>query len=311
MSVSITVLGSFVTQMSVYLDRQPLLGETIVANDFDMGPGGKGNNAAIAIKRLETEVVLIEKLGNDVFSDMAYNIYEQENIKTKYIYQTDDVKTGVGLVYIQPDGENTAAFFKGANEYLSAEDVMKAKKDLLTSNLLLTNLEVPEKAIESAVELAHKNDITIVLNPAPARNISDNIMEKVDVFTPNVIEAAFYADEDLQEDISVNRAEYLAKKIQSKGPNNVIITLGKKGALMVNNDNILYQEGFQVNNIDTVGAGDSFNGALCVCIAQGCTWKESLKRACINGALTTTKNGVIGALPFVKDVNNFIKQYKR
>jgi len=306
------VLGSYVCQMSVILPHVPLLGETIIAQQFDIGQGGKGNNVAVAIRRLGADVVLVEKIGKDIFGDMALESYTQEGIDISYIKRTDQSSSGIGLVYIQPNGENTAAYFPGANEYLSEQDIDNAKEDLQSADILYLQLEIPDAPILAAVESAEKSGLKVILNPAPAREIPEGLLERVDVLTPNQVEAFALISEEYQEDLTLANIEIVGKKLLELGPSEVYLTLGNSGALYVNKQGeSIYQACLPVNVVDTVGAGDAFNAALCVALAENLPPREALFRACVNGALTTTKLGVIDALPTTAEVEAYIKSYNK
>jgi len=304
----ICVLGSYVCQMSACLPHVPKPGETIVSSKFDMGPGGKGNNVAIGIKRLGGDVLLIEKLGDDIFGDIALKAYQKEKIDTSYVKKIKEVQSGIGLVYIQPSGENTAAYFAGANETLTREDISKACRKINKAAILYIQLEIPDEPIIAAIDCARKNHTKVILNPAPARKISAEVLRNVDVLTPNQVEAMQLASMDFKENLDNNEVIELGKRLLSLGPSEVYITLGSLGAFYINQENDqIFQKAIRVNAIDTVGAGDSFNAALCVALAENRPVREALLRACINGALTTTKLGVINALPGKNEVEDFIK----
>jgi ribokinase len=311
MTGKICVLGSYVCQMSAILPHVPVLGETIVASDFDMGQGGKGHNVAVAIRRLGTDVVLIEKIGQDIFGKMALESYQEEGIKTSHVSTTDQVSSGIGLVYIQQTGENTAAYYPGANNYLNREDIDSAKEDLASSDILYTQLEIPNEPILKAVSLAKDADLMIVLNPAPAREIPPGLLSDVDVLTPNQVEAFTLIGEPYQEDLSLDEIKSMGEKLLELGPTQIYLTLGSRGALFIDQTGQShYQPRLPVSVVDTVGAGDAFNGALCVSLASGLSPEESLFRACVNGALTTTKIGVINALPTAAMVEAYIRSYQ-
>lgn len=311
MTGKICVLGSYVCQMSAILPHVPMLGETIVANEFDMGQGGKGHNVGVAIHRLGTEIVLVEKIGEDVFGKMALESYQEEGIDSRHVTATDQASSGIGLVYIQPTGENTAAYYPGANNYLSGKDIESAREDLEASGILYLQLEIPDEPILKAVEIAKSANLKIVLNPAPARVIPPGLIADVDVLTPNQVEAFSLIGEPYQEHLSIGEIESLGLKLLELGPSQIYLTLGSRGAFFIDRaGQAHYQPRLPVEVVDTVGAGDAFNGALCVALANNLPPKEALFRACVNGALTTTKIGVINALPTISEVEAYIKEYK-
>ena len=311
MTGKICVLGSYVCQMSAILPHVPLLGETILAREFDMGQGGKGHNVAVAIRRLGTEVVLIEKIGQDIFGKMALESYQEEGIDAHHVSATDQVSSGIGLVYIQPSGENTAAYYPGANDFLSAEDIESAREGLQSAAILYLQLEIPDEPILTAVSLAKAANLKIILNPAPAREIPPGLLADVEVITPNQVEAFTLIGEPYKENLSIGEIKSLAEKLLELGPRQVYLTLGSRGAFFTNRaGQAHYQPRLPVAVVDTVGAGDAFYGALCVSLAKGLPPKESLFCACVNGALTTTKIGVINALPTTLEVEAYIKEYQ-
>ena len=304
----ICVLGSYVCQMSSYLPHVPKPGETIVANKFDMGPGGKGNNVAIAINRLGGKSILIERLGEDIFGDMVLDVYKKENIDTTYVKKTKGVQSGIGLVYVQPNGENTAAYFAGANEKLCSEDIIDAESAIKDSSILYIQLEIPDDPILAAIDLSKKHGVKVVLNPAPARKIPTRVFKDVDIITPNLIEAMEITSTEYKENLTNVEIEAIGKKLLSLGPKEVFITLGEMGAFYINQFGVkIFQKAIEVKSIDTVGAGDSFNAALCIAIAEGFDVNKVLLKACISGALTTTKIGVIDALSTKEDIEIFLK----
>ncbi|MBN1265221.1 MAG: ribokinase [Anaerolineales bacterium] len=310
MTSKICVLGSYVCQMSVILPHEPILGETIVAQQFDMGQGGKGHNVAIGINRLGAEVVLIEKIGHDMFGKMALECYADEGIDSRFIQRTDQSSSGIGLVYIQKNGENTAAYYPGANNYLAEEDVEKAREEIQSASILYLQLEIPDEPILAAVSLAHTNVNKIILNPAPARTIPQDLLQYVDVLTPNQVEAFTLVNEDYQKDLTRKDMENLGTALLDLGPSEVFLTLGSQGAFYINQEgNSIFQPCLEVDVVDTVGAGDAFNAALCFALANNSSPEEALFRACVNGALTTTRIGVFNALPTSAEVEEFIAAY--
>jgi len=187
-----------------------------------------------------------------------------------------------------------------------------AKEDLQSADILYLQLEIPDAPILAAVELAEKSGLKIVLNPAPAREIPEGLLERVDVLTPNQVEAFDLISEEYQEDLTLAKIETVGKKLLKLGPSEIFLTLGNSGALYINKQGqSIYQACLPVNVIDTVGAGDAFNAALCVALAENLNPREALFKASVNGALTTTKLGVIDALPTTAEVDVYIKAYNK
>jgi len=309
MTSKVCVLGSYVCQMSVYLPYLPKPGETITAQNFDMGPGGKGNNVAIGIKRLGGDVLLIECLGNDLFAEIALSTYQKENINTAFVKKKEQIQSGVGLVYVQPNGENTAAYFPGANNCLSVDDILSARDSFPDVGILYVQLEIPDETIKTAICLAKELNIMVIMNPAPARKIPREILASVDILTPNQVEAMELTGTEFKEELKFDEIEIIGKKLLDLGPKEVYMTLGGKGAYYINKSGeSLYQEPYKVNVIDTVGAGDAFNAALCIAKLNNKTINETLFFACLTGALTTTKFGVVNAIPTVDEVETIMNK---
>lgn len=295
---AVSVIGSFVVGISVRLPRMPYPGETLSSDLLDLGPGGKGSNVAVAARRLGADVVLVERVGDDLFAQFAYDLYRTEGIDVQHVFRTTGEQTGVGLVYLQPDGENTIGLFKGANQKLTAADVYKAEAALARSQVLTVQLEVEDETVLAGLTIARRRKLTSILNPAPARSISSEILELVDILTPNVGEACLLLGEPIRTDPSVDEVATLAKRLVAQGPKQAIITMGSKGAVLVSRErDTVHMQAMPVVPVDTVGAGDSFNAGLAVALAEGVSLELAMRRAAVSGALTTTRVGVIAALP--------------
>ena len=307
---TIAVIGSFVIGVTVTLPRFPYPGETLEADAFDLGAGGKGNNLALAARRLGASVVLVERLGSDMFADMAYSLYRDEGIDATYVVRTENEQTGIGLVYLNAEGENQIGLYKGANRFLSPSDIRAAEPALKDAALMTIQLEVPDPAIEAALDVAERHGLRVILNPAPARPLSHGILSRATVLTPNVCELfqltgrAVPARPD-RETVAAAAGSLLVEY----GIEAVVVTMGKDGALLVRRDlPVFHQPPFPVKAVDTVGAGDSFNAGLAVALAQGLSYEGSVRRAAASGALATTRLGVAGALPYRNEVEALLEQ---
>lgn len=305
--MSILVIGSFMMDLVVRTKRIPENGETIIGEDFSRYPGGKGANQAVSAARLGEIVTMIGKFGNDDFGDEAIETLQKENINTDYILRDNEKSTGVGSVILEENGENRIIVVPGANLELSSADLDKMKDLIKNSSILVLQLEMDIDMIEYAVTYAHANSVPIILNPAPAQQLNDDLLSKVTYLTPNESEAELLTGHQIR---SVEDAEIAGKILLNKGVETVIITLAGEGALIIDQTGSYHVDGFPVNPVDSVAAGDSFNGALAVGIVKGKNIVDVVKYANAVGAITVTKSGAIPSLPYREEVKEFISNWK-
>ena len=300
----IITVGSFVVGLTVRLPRMPHPGESLVADLFDMGPGGKGTNLAVTAARQGARVSVIVRVGNDDFAKLAFDLYKQEKIDASYVLKTEGEATAVGLVYLQTTGENTIGFYRGANWLLSPKDVLNAEEKIQKAKVLATQFEIPDKTIIEALELARKHKLITLLNPAPARDVPKEILN-VDVLTPNEGEAKALLG--LAHDAEI-ASETLLMELLELGPETVVITLGSKGCIYASRGGTPKRvSAYPVDVLDTVGAGDAFNGALASGLAEGTSLEGAIKRANATAALSTTKIGSIEGLPTRENVLKYLQ----
>ena len=298
----IVVVGSSNTDMVVKTERFPEPGETIIGGDFFMFPGGKGANQAVAAARAGGEVTFICAVGDDVFGQNALDGYRDEGIDVTSAKVIKDAASGVALITVNAHGENEIVVASGTNAKLSqiyiSEVVEKMKKDAL----FLTQLETP---LDTTAYLARHCKLTnqqLIINPAPAQELSDEILEGLFLITPNETESKILTGIAVEDDASMREA---AKALISKGVQNVIITLGSKGAFFMNAEEQFLVPSFSVKAVDTTAAGDVFNGVLTVCLSKNKNWKESITFANRAAALSVTKMGAQGSAPNIEEINQF------
>jgi len=298
----IVVVGSSNTDMVVKTERFPEPGETIIGGDFFMFPGGKGANQAVAAARAGGEVTFICAVGDDVFGQNALDGYRDEGIDVTSAKVIKDAASGVALITVNAHGENEIVVASGTNAKLSqiyiSEVVEKMKKDAL----FLTQLETP---FDTTAYLARHCKLTnqqLIINPAPAQELSDEILEGLFLITPNETESKILTGIAVEDDASMREA---AKALISKGVQNVIITLGSKGAFFMNAEEQFLVPSFSVKAVDTTAAGDVFNGVLTVCLSKNKNWKESITFANRAAALSVTKMGAQGSAPNIEEINQF------
>ncbi len=309
MQPKIVVIGSANTDMIVRTTHIPRVGETVLGNDFMQSRGGKGANQAVAAARLGAQVTFVARLGKDYFGQAAFEAYGKEGINTKYIVWDEEAPTGVALIMIDAEGEDIICVAPGANAQLSTGDILAAEEAIKAADCVLLQLEIPMETVEFAIQLASKYHVRVVLNPAPMAKLSEGVLEKVDVLTPNETEAARLTGNqvlyprDLAYDVN--------RKLRVK---NVIVTMGKEGAVLSrsHNPSPIEVPAFPVESVDATGAGDAFNGGLVVALARGENLEEAVRYANAVGALATARYGAQSSLPTELEVEAFLnKQLER
>lgn len=291
----ITVVGSFAVGLTLRAPRFPVAGETLIGSDFDMGPGGKGSNQAVGAARLGAESHLVAVIGQDLFGDVAVDLYRREGVGTTHLRRAAERNTGVGFIILNAAGENQIVLDMGANHLLSAADVDDAEDLIAGSQAVLTVLEINPATAARAMTLARRHGVISILNPAPARPLGDDVLAAVDVLTPNESELRILAG--LAPDDPADTVD-LAHALQRRGVRQLVVTRGSQGALVVTTDGATHHiPGVPVSVVDTTGAGDAFTCALGVALAEGQSLLDAVRFATRAGALAVTKLGVIPALP--------------
>lgn len=301
--MSILVLGSFMMDLVVRTDRAPEAGETIIGTSFGRFPGGKGANQAVAAAKLGGKVIMAGKLGKDMFGEEMRSVMEEEQIDARYILTDEKSSTGVGSIVLDKNGQNRIIVVPGANLKYTPAEVDQIEPVIQKAELLVMQLEMDIAVIERAAELAHRHGVPVILNPAPAQQLSDAILRRVSYLTPNETELELLTGSKVS---SLEDAKHAAKLLLDKGVGHVIVTLAEKGALIADRNGYTHVEGFPVQPVDTVAAGDSFNGALAVQLIQRKPLHEAIAFANAVGALTVTKEGAIPSLPYLSEVERFI-----
>jgi len=300
---SISILGVFVADLCFIGDRIPSKGQTILGKKHVVGPGGKGSNQAIAAARLNGEVSFITKVGKDSHSEMAFNLYKEAGVKTHSIIQDEKLFTGVAGIMIDKDGNNAINVVSGAAEHLVNEDIDNKIETIKNSKIFLTQMETPDEITIYALKKAKEHKCITILNPAPARKIDEDNFKLIDFFTPNETEAEFYLNKNIKTDTDIKNA---ANEFLKKGIKNVIITLGEKGIYFANRDENFFLEAYKLKQavIDTTGAGDAFNGAFAVGLANDLDTKDALTFANKVAGISTTRLGAAASMPFAKELEN-------
>jgi ribokinase len=294
----VTVVGSFAVGLTLRAARFPVAGETLLASDFDQGPGGKGSNQAVQAARMGAEVEFVGVVGADGFGDIGRHLWEQEGVGTSGLRITDTVNTGLGFIMLDESGENRILLDPGANELLSPEDVEASTSVIAGADVLLTQLEIPTEAAAAALRIARAKGVTTILNPAPAR-AADWAKLSAEVVTPNASEARSMLG--LEPDAEGD-AETLYRGVLELGYETVVLTRGEHGAVVFAGTEAVSKESWPTKVVDSTGAGDAFSGALAATLAGGSPLEDAVDAAAAAGALACTKLGVVPSLPHAAEV---------
>ena len=302
MTPKIVVVGSFVVGMTVRVPRPPVLGEGLIGDLFDMGPGGKGTNQAIAATRQGAHVDLVACVGDDIFADIALELYRQENISPEHIHRIENINTGVGFVTLLPSGENSIVGHLGANMHLRPEHVDAAESIIEQSHVVLTQYEAPLETVARSMELGRKHGKLTIWNPAPAKAFDHDILKYVDVLTPNESETRILLDLPPDDPTPTPR---LAQGLLELGVKHIVVTMGQRGAVIVTPAGSEVVPPLKIEALDVTGAGDSFNAALAVRLAQGMKLRDAVRAANCAGAYACMHLGVIDGLPTIDELESF------
>lgn len=297
----IVVIGSSNTDMVVQSERLPRPGESVLGGDFMMAGGGKGANQAVAVARMGHKVVFSAALGNDIFGDAALNSYKNFGIDTTHIVRKD-IPSGVALIMVDSKGQNCISVALGANNALTIEDVLPALESVESGDIVLLQLEIPMATVEAAVEAAAAKGARVVLNPAPAAPVSEQVLSNLYLITPNQTEAQTLTGVEVTDEASACEA---AQILCARGVERVVITMGGSGAYLYENGKGVIVPARMVDAIDTTAAGDVYNGALCAALAEGKSLEQALAFATKASAISVTRAGAQPSVPSREEVDNF------
>jgi len=299
----IVVVGSFVVGITFGVPRAPVLGETLMGDSFDLGPGGKGTNQAIGATRLGADVHLLACIGDDIFADMAVNLFEREGLALDHIHRMTGINTGAGAVTLLPSGEAWIVGDFGANLRLTPAHVDAAEELISASDIVMAQYEVPTETVVRAMQLGRKHGALTIWNPAPAKPVSADLLTNIDLLTPNETEVRILLG--LPPDDPTPTKE-LAQRLLTLGIDRIVVTLGKEGALIVTSEGSKMIPAVEISPLDPTGAGDCFNAALAVGLGQGLALADAVRQANYAGAFMTTHLGVIDGLPTRDQLDEFM-----
>jgi ribokinase len=290
----IAVVGSANTDLITFADRFPRPGETLFGQNFDLGFGGKGANQAIAARLCGAQVLMVAKVGKDLFGEATVRNFNSFGVDTTHVKIVEGAPTGVAPIFVEPGGQNRIIVVKGANDRLTPEDVDAAAADLSRVDTIIMQFEVPLATIYHTVRFARAHNIRCIVNPAPAVPASLGDLAGADYFIPNETEAELITGLPVQ---TIEQAADCAAALLKKGFRRVVITLGARGALLADASGHVHIPPFSVTAVDTTGAGDAFIGSLAVFLAEGVPEKDAIARASLYAALSTTRVGTQKSFP--------------
>jgi len=301
----IVILGVFVADTAYRASRQPKIGETIIGNEFSLGPGGKGSNQAVAAALAGGNVHFISRLGKDDFANMALSLWEKSGI-TPHVTQYSDSYTGAAYIFIEDEtGNNAIIVSPGAAANINDDDIIANKELIQRSRVFMTQLEQSLDAADTALSFAKEGGAITILNPAPAQPLGENILKLCDFVTPNEIEAEQITGIPVK---SIIDAEIAAGKLLEKGAKAAVITLGEQGALFKDKNQVIHQPSYEVGPVvETTGAGDAFNGGLAVALAEEMPIDKALRFACATASISVTRQGTAPSMPDRNEIEILLK----
>lgn len=297
--MSILVVGSFVTDLVANTDRAPEAGESVIGNSFNRYLGGKGINQAVAAKRIGADVVMVGCIGNDSFGSDFIDMMKKEGLETRYIKISKEKPTGCSLIIVDKSGQNRICMTPGANLDYSVEDLREIEHLVEEADVVVTQCEMLHEIVDELACMCKKHGKKFILNPAPARTLSKEVISSTYVISPNETELGVIVGRDILSD-----EDYIegAKLLLDQGASNVIVTLGERGSLLVNREKVELVPSIKVKAVDTVGAGDSFTGSLSAFITEGKDILSAMQLSTRVASLQVTRCGAIPSMPYREEI---------
>lgn len=301
----IVVVGSSNTDFIIRLDHIPKPGETILGGEFLTAAGGKGANQAVAAARAGGAVSFVARVGKDSLGDQAVANFVADRIDVSHVNRDARAASGAALIFVARSGENSIAVASGANGNLTPGDVRRARPLIARAKVVLVQLETPLETVQAAARFAAAAGVQVILNPAPARALPNSLLKLVSILTPNESEAELLTGIAVTNIASATRA---AEKLRKRGVGTVVVTMGAAGALVVDDEGIDVVPGFKVKAIDTTAAGDTFNGALAVALAEGQPLRQAVQLANAAAAISVTRLGAQPSAPDRNSIDRFLRR---
>jgi ribokinase len=310
MNPAIVVVGSLNMDFVVTVDRVPAPGETVIGRDFQMIPGGKGANQACAAAKLAgsgVSVRMIGRVGYDLFADHLKASLSAAGVDVTMVHATKAQPTGVALIWVDRDGQNSIVVASGANYELSPSDAGAMRPVFRGAKFVLFQLETPLNTVEVALTAAREEGTRTILDPAPGRSLSKKLLSQVDVLTPNESEACLLLGRPIER-VSPESAPRLAQQLRKLGPETIILKLGEQGCYYLDSDGAQHVPGYRVYVRDSTAAGDTFNAALAVALTEGQPLSEALPFANAAAAISVTRLGAQASVPSRHEVEEFLSR---
>ncbi|HJZ40675.1 MAG TPA: ribokinase [Bacteroidales bacterium] len=306
--MKITVIGNSNTEIIIKAPFVPGPGETAIGETFSMLPGGRGAHQAVAAARAGGDVTFVSRIGNDMFGEQAVQMLQQDGINTSFVIKDHSTSSGVASIIVDSNGESGITLSPGANLNLSQNDILGARDAIVNADLLLLQLDIPLDTVKFAAGLARSAGIRVILNPAPALPVSDEILKSISVLTPDSAEAELLTGITITDERS---AELAGRILLERGLDRVIITLRSKGAMVIDNGGAEHVPGFKVKTVDKTAVNDVFNGALAVGLAEGKNFYEAVLFANAAAAISYSRTGTKSSIPFREEILDVIRTVKR
>ena len=305
--MDITVIGSINMDLVIKTQRFPAAGETVQGEDLRTIPGGKGANQAVAAARLGSQVAMVGRVGDDAFGPRLIENLRQEGIQTDSVQVDREAATGVALIMVDEKGENSIVLSPGSNGRMSRADVERSAGLIAESKVLLLQFEIPLEVVEYAIQQAANAKGKIILNPAPARQVSRDLLSQVDILVPNETELQLLTGQKTSDRSAIMKA---AQHLLALGVKTVIVTLGARGSLLVTEDEVTEVPAIDIKVVDTTAAGDAFIGGLAAALVKGYPLAKAVRYANTAGGLATTKFGAQPSLPTHNEVDQIYSESK-
>ena len=299
----VLIVGSSNLDLVVMVKRFPKNGETIFGNKFEMFPGGKGANQAVCASRLGCKTTFIGKMGNDEFREKLSLIMIESGVDLSNLFTDENENTGTALITVDSNGQNQIIVISGSNMKLSPKEVESKSSVFAEASVVLTQLEIPIETVMKSAELAKENASIFILNPAPAMQIPDSLFPLIDYLTPNESELEILSGIKIIDDASIENA---LNVLIDKGVKNVIVTLGKKGAMLMNKVVKKYFQARKVEVVDSTAAGDAFNGAFASSLSEGNSVEDAIEFANKIASISVTRMGAQSSLPYYNEIKDLL-----
>lgn len=302
----VCVFGSFVVDLTGRAPHLPVKGETVIGTSFQMGPGGKGSNQAVAASRSGADAVMVTKIGDDTFGTLARDNFKKEHLDSEYIFVDKELSTGTALIMVDEQASNSILVVSGACGNILPEEVNCCAALLEESDYLLTQLEVNMPATEQMIRMAHEKGVKVILNTAPVQSVSDEILSMVDIVTPNEVEASIITGVPIH---SMEDCPKAARYFFDKGVKQVIITCGDQGVYCHDGVQDAVISVLPVKAIDTTGAGDAFNGGFVTALWEGKDFFEAAVFGSVTAGIAVTRPGTAVAMPHRREIDEKLEEY--